>query len=335
MLAKDPTTRPLAELLMPSLPLVALGAWLPDEKFFKAGSGNTQNHVLKMAEYVGKGQERFIVSHDATLRQLGSYRKFHAVLKDPGRLPKGWWDKAYRGDCPRGEHPADCAMGLATTLTDLMLLGDKQIGSKATKALGKRIALPEAVTTRVEQIGLYFFMMSHYVADAHMPCHTDARPLARYNGKLHMQWEEYVDKLVAEFPDPAKIPTLQGGVLLDRAAEAIPLDLPAMIPELKGDVWNEVISICRASFAVNCIVASPDKYPLVKTDHPRKDESDLPADAPMPSFQELFKGKDALRDELSQAILHDAVLGVAKTWKHVWQSVTKFSRNLHAELPDG
>ena len=333
LLVEDPETAPLAELLMPCLPLVALGAWLPDEKFFKSGSGNTQNHVLKMAEYTGPNPERFIISQAETRRQLGDYRKFHAVLTDAGRLPSGWWTKAYRGDCPRGEHPADCAMGLATTLIDLMLLGDKQIGSRVTKTMGDRIKLPERAATRIEQIGLYFFMMSHYVADAHMPCHTDARALAKFSGKLHSQWEEYVDDRLAGFPAPGEIHAHTPQDLLRRAAAAIPLKPRDKIPELRADVCQEVIAICRASFAVNCIVASPDKYPLVKTDKPRKDEGDLPADAPMPSFRELFQDREALRDELTEAILHDAVMGVAMTWKKVWQSVTKLPSGVNKDEP--
>jgi len=321
LLATDTATRPLADLLTPSLPMVVFGAWLPDKTYFKSGSGDTQNHVLKMAEYTGPNRKRFVVTHKETLKQLGEARKLSHVLRDAGRLPEGWWDKAYRGDCPRGEHPANCAMGLATTLTDLLLLGDPRIQARVTGGVGHRMALPDGAATSEMQASLYFFMLSHYLADAHMPCHADARPLALYRGKLHARWEEYIDEQVAKFPAPEKVSEHTPEQILERAVAAIPLDFPNVIPSLKSDVWQEVIWICRASFAVNCIIASPDRYPLIKTSKPRKDEHDLPAKAPMPSFGELFEGRRALLEEVTEAILHDAVLSVAQVWKHVWQSV--------------
>ena len=324
LLDRDPETRPLAELLIPTLPLVAMGAWLPDEKFFKAGSGDTQNHVPKMAEYQGEDAKRFVVSQRDTLKQLGPHRKLHALLKDAGRLPRGWWDKAYHGDCPRGEHPANCAMGLATSLTDLLLLGEDAIARRIPDGERRRLHAPERGQTRSVQAGLYFFMLSHFVADAHMPCHTDARPLALYTGKLHEKWEKHIDAQVAAFPDPGEIAGKPPQELLGSAVEAFAMELPDSIPTIGHDIWTEVIGICRASFAASCIVASPDRYPLpiMRSRASRKDEHDLPADAPKPSFDELFEGREALRDEVTAAILHDSVLGVAMTWKKVWQSVT-------------
>lgn len=325
LLDADEDTRPLAALLRPCLPLASVGAWLPDEKFFKSGHGDTQNHVLKMAEYNGPNAERFIVSHKETLKQLGDYSRLYNILKDPGRLPAGWWERPYRGDCPRGEHPASCAMSLATMLIDLLLLGDPQLQQSVPKAVSSRIDLPAGALTRGVQIALYFFMLSHYLADVHMPCHTDARPLAKYSGKLHAQWEQHIDKRIAAFPSPDQVSAHTPEALIERAVAAIPFELPRPIPALKEDVWTEVIRISRASFAVSCIIASPDRYPLVKTAKPRTDELDLPAEAPMPSFHELFDDRPALLAEVTDAILHDSVLSVARVWKHVWQTVTRRS----------
>jgi hypothetical protein len=216
-------------------------------------------------------------------------------------------------------------MGLATTLIDLLLLGDHQIQRDLPKIVDTWIELPERALTSGTQAALYFFMMSHYFVDAHMPCHADARPLARYKSKLHEKWEEYFDGLVAEFPEPEDIGDYEPEDLLESAVTAYALDLPARIPELASDVWDEVIWICRASFAVNCIVASPDEYPLVKSNQDGRVEDSL-ADLPMPSFRDLFQGREALRDELSHAIVHDSVLAVAMGWKKVWQTVRKLTR---------
>lgn len=214
-------------------------------------------------------------------------------------------------------------MGLATTLIDLLLLGDEQLQRCVPNAVSGRLRLPAGAMTSSLQIALYFFMLSHYVADAHMPCHADARALARYDGKLHEKWEKHIDKQIAKFPSSDQLREHTPEALLEHAVAAIPFLFPENIPQLESDIWEEAISICRASFAVNCIIASPEVYPLVKTDRPREDESDLAADAPRPSFDELFAGREALRDEVTDAIVHDAVLSVAMIWKDVWKTVMR------------
>ena len=85
--------------------------------------------------------------------------------------------------------------------------------SRTTKALPKTIAgkldFPEEAATGAAQASLYLFMLSHYVADANMPCHADARALASYTGKLHKEWEKYISAQVKDFPNPDQVGTMK------------------------------------------------------------------------------------------------------------------------------
>ena len=52
-------------------------------KFFKAGSGSTQNHVLEMQEVTGPGSERFVVGRAQLVKALGRHREVTRLLADP------------------------------------------------------------------------------------------------------------------------------------------------------------------------------------------------------------------------------------------------------------
>lgn len=310
-LKQDPEAAELVGLLRPHLAEAALGAWLPDVKFFKAGTGSTQNHVLKMQEVTGPGSERFVVGRAQLIKALGRHREVTRLLADPA-LPEEFWRKAWQGQCSRGDHPANCAMGLATTLIDLLLLGDRQTRKHCKKTLTARVDFPDGAETRELQAAVYFFMLSHFIADSEMPCHADARKLASYETTLHAQWEEHLDSLLAGFPEPGELAGHTPAQLLRRAERALPLDLPPTIPRLSagGDIWTEVIMLCRAAFAVNVLVAPLEAYP--------------PGSTRRPTFEQLFPGgaADERLATVSHAILHDAVLSVAMVWKALWGRVS-------------
>ncbi|WP_224248747.1 hypothetical protein [Hyalangium gracile] len=306
LLARDEETATLAALLRPLVSRVAIGAWLPDEKYFKNGSGSTQNHVLKMKPYAGADAVRFIQSREETCRKLGPHRKLTGFME---QLPADFWTRPYRGDCDPGRHPADCAAGLATALTDLLLLGDAQLQSVLDDIVPEKLPFPKDAQTSVTQAALYFFMMSHFAADAQMPCHADARVLARYDAPLHAAWEKHFDDQLDAFPNPDKVEQVPAAELLTAAVKAFPLELPSKIPSLKKNVWEEIIQICRASFALNCLLVPPEQFPF---DGPER-----------VAFKAVFSGPSGARrlQDVTYAILHDSVLGVAMLWKHVWKSL--------------
>lgn len=311
LLQRDPATKPFAQLLTPHLGQAAVGAWLPDQKFFKDGVGDTQNHVLKMRPYDGENAAYYVMPQKKLLKGLSGSATISLITADnyAKRLPVGYWETPFRGDCPRGEHPANCASALATTLGDMLTLGNEAI-QDALKKKEQLLGVPEVLRARPEQIALYAFMLSHFPADAHMPCHTDGRTLALYNKKLHERWEKHIDKMVESFPDDKAIAGEAPKALLDKAERAFPLDLPHEIPALgNDDVWSYLIQVCRGSFALSCVAAPLDAFPF------ESDEA--------PSFDDIFAGDDGktMLNDMTLAILSDAVLDVAMIWKNVWKKV--------------
>jgi hypothetical protein len=85
------------------------------------------------------------------------------------------------------------------------------------------------------------------------------------------------------------------------------------IPGLKSDdVWEEIVMLCRASFAVASIIAPPANYPY------------KPANQAKMNFETLIDNPAGkmLIEEIDNAVMHDAVLNVAMIWKFIWE---KFS----------
>lgn len=49
------------------------------------------------------------------------------------------------------------------------------------------------ISPSANHMAMRFFIMSHYIADAHMPLHCDARSLGKIHADVEKQWENYVD----------------------------------------------------------------------------------------------------------------------------------------------
>ena len=158
-------------------------------------------------------------------------------------------------------------------------------------------------------------MLSHFTADACMPCHCDKRYLASYDGHLHPEWEAVMSKPLLPVFDLV----CRGGSrtapldLLTAAREndsALGVVFNKPVPVIKdGDVWKETVAMCRASYAVNNILAAPADFP--------------------PGSRKTFSTKDLLASPkgtlfktATSAALHDAVMNTATIWKHVWRRFT-------------
>jgi len=211
-------------------------------------------------------------------------------------------------------------MAMSTMMLDLLLMGENRVDRLLPGAVRFAKNLdPEARTTE-EQVALYFFVLSHFVADACMPCHCDARKLAGYSNGLHMELEKHWSKTVgAEFDKKKLLPagsSLTPARILKAARgvdDRFGLSFaPDQIPQLRdADVWKEMVNVCRGSFAIASIIAPP-------TDHPYEDES---ARAP---FREVFGGQLRTRlDAITRVAMHDSVLNNAIIWRHIWEKASK------------
>ena len=306
LLEDEGKSKKLVELLKPHAPEASIGAWIPDLADAKRGGSKTENHILKMEPF---DQERFVVDKQTTMDQLGPERHAYAFLRDDTTLADSWWAKGYKGDVKKpGQHLANRAMSLAITIEDLLLLG-KALGPKPAKFASE--LAPEANTT-ADQAGVYFFMLSHFAADACQPCHGDARDLADYSNGLHKELEAHWSKLVGKsFEDAIMEHSATADELLTKARaidDKFGIEFEAKVPPLSAkDSWQETINIIRGSFAIASIIAPPGTYPYKST-------KKAPFETVLPSGSAELK-------KIDEVVLHDAVLNVAMLWKNAWDKV--------------
>ena len=178
----------LSELLFYYLTDVWEGAWIPDTLIVDMAYG----HTWKMDSDAGirgmrlSGQDWLRVNHQQLDKALVGKRLCLSYIEESDEL-----QKPYRAHPRYGGHLPNRVIALSHTVGDMLKLGDfplsfyaqlkKKRGYKAKDASGvdlsaepiKNLSLSPNFSAR--QIALMFFMLSHYVCDAHMPLHCDLR----------------------------------------------------------------------------------------------------------------------------------------------------------------
>lgn len=304
----------LVRLLKPRAQHAAVGAWIPDLGDAKRGGSKTENHILKIKP-LPNGDRYFVVKKDELLSRLGSYRAMADLIEVDVGLDKAWWNTPYKGDIRMpGQHLANRAMAMSTMNIDLLIMGDNAVDLLLPGTVDFAPELAGDARTRIDQVSLYFFILSHFVADSCMPCHCDARKLSTYSKGLHNKLEKHWSGLVGNAFDDDELDAggYSSSELLDRAREVdARFDIHFRqnhVPRIKAkDIWVETINVCRASFALASMIAPPGSYPY--------DDDSLKA----PYNQVLGTGNPALSAQIDKAVMHDAVLNVAMVWKDVWK----------------
>ncbi len=303
----------LVRLLKPHVKSAAIGSWIPDLADAKKGSGDIDNHIFKMKPYNGPGNARFVKNRQKTLRALGSARLMSQFIKDWGKLDTDWWETAYKAKPTPGEHLANRAMALTTTLIDQLILGDSKVAALVPGTVRFASNLDPNARTRSEEVATYFFMLSHFVADSCQPLHCDARTMAGYSNGVHKELERHWNRPIGTYFDKKKLleTTDSPHTVLKKARSVdqnIGIQFTNEVPDIiADDTWLEILSVCRASFAISSILVDPEVIPYGSRKHT--------------TFETVFKdpGVDAqLLEDLDRAVLHDAVLNIAMIWKEVW-----------------
>ena len=308
----------LVKLLKPFTQEATIGAWIPDKRDAKLGSAQTQNHVFKIGPYKGPSalKTRFIVDKKKMLKFLGKDRLTYGFIDKYSKiLDDTWWSKPYKADPPPGKHLANRAMALDINNIDLLILGDPDVQKLVPGRIDFIEKMSDDTKTKPGQAALFFFMLSHFVADTIMPCHCDERDLSDYDKGLHKELEAHWSKIVGTYFDEKNIlnSTLSDNAILN---EAVSIDtkfgitFSNKVPKTNAkDIWDEIVLLCRASFAVASIIA------------PFKTYKYKPNDQNLGTYDILFtkdqQGADLL-SELDKVVMHDAVLNVAMIWKDIW-----------------
>jgi hypothetical protein len=305
----------LVELLKMHSKEASIGSWIPDKRDAKLGSASTQNHVFKISPYLEKGKGRYIVKKRQLINWLGPERMITKFITDYGtHLDDTWWGKSYKANPSPGKHLANRAMALTINDIDMLIVADDIVQKLLPKKIDFINKVADRLRTNSGQISLFFFMLSHFIADSLMPCHCDERDLSDYDNGLHMEMEKYwSSKIGTSFDENQLINSnLSVNQISEQAKntdEAFGIKFNTSIPELKSDdIWEEVVLLCRASFTIASIIAPPSQWPY------------KPAEQKRAPFSQLFEGTkgEILLSEMTKAIMHDAVLNVAILWKHIW-----------------
>ena len=310
----------LVELISYYLSDVWDGAWLPDTLIGDMSYG----HIFKLdnsAEFLGYD----IATHD---HRKSTYTKLNQDLsgkrlclqyaKDADVLLSPYW----KHDNLSGNLP-DRVIAIAQSVGDMLKMSDypmafyvKKKRSKAynqdlSQAKVKDLTLSPNFSAR--QIALGFFLVSHYICDGHMPLHCDLRdygksPMRRIPKDLHPSIEEEWE---GHFPSKQDI-TLHDYIAssIDDVVEGkmpdhsiIKIDkgtkysLTPQLTKMKKNEWDEMVSVCRTSFAVS--------RKWIDGAYTKAD------DMPRPEF-----------DEVTNFIFHDAVETVARVWLKIWERFT-------------
>ena len=297
----------LARLLGDNLCDVVVAAWLPD----KLIKDMTYGHVFKNSAYAGDQAKRFTLSRGGLTKLLPVDA---AIPKAAFALvPDEWWAVPYRVK-PSGGHLPARVTAMTLTARDMFKMGDSNVEAlTGVKANGADI-IAKTLLFAPRNIAEVLWMVSHYIADGHMPFHCDNRALASTaRQSTHCDMEKLWGQQVADIfhADNILLETH------DEILAAIPpansqlagLDFGGPIAPLRsGDTWKDTVFACRAAMATSFGLVPPG---VAGVDDPA---TQVPLDA---ILADGFCGKERFWD-ISRAIMTDAVNMISTVWVDAW-----------------
>ena len=169
-------------------------------------------------------------------------------------------------------------------------------------------------------IAMRFFILSHYIADCHMPLHCDCRSFSsgqNIHGFIETQWDTQVKNSYSidtannrffygsdGYPLPKKPTPLMLAVENDLANRQYIHEWGTG----NGNTWDYISAISEYSYLMSYRLI-PDNY---------NDEN---------LTKEIFKASETYQhfDEYSLYILSDAIDSIARVWLHVWARYRKWA----------
>jgi len=301
----------LEKLLGANLRDVVVAAWLPDALI----KDMTYGHVFKNSVYSGDQAPRFTLNQKELTGHLPKDTQIPKIAF--GLVSDAWWAEAYRVKDNGGHLPAR-VNALCQTVRDMLRMGDADVVQlTGIKSDGASI-IDDKLLYSPRDIAVMLWMMSHYIADAHMPFHCDNRGLASTSKQdTHGKVEELWGKQVAEIFHAKEILKETSAKILSakppKDSKFTGLDFGSDILPLKnaGDPWKEAVFICRASFATSFAWVSPT---VAAVDSDAKVSLDQ-------ILTDHICGEDRFW-EISQAIMRDASNAIARFWVDTWLDFT-------------
>lgn len=315
-------TPKLVELLSYYLSDVWEGAWLPDTLIVDMKYG----HTFKMDSDPGilgfdvTKEDGLTTSYNQLKSKLKGERFCLEYIKNEPELTK-----PYKTHPEKGGHLPNRVIALSQTIGDMLKMSDYPLAfyAKKKKSSAYKNVLTEQTVKDLSlspnfsarQIALTFFILSHYICDAHMPLHCDMRDYGEEKDKtrrlpsslhssiekewerhfpekeilsLHEQTKQSVNQVIKSFPESSI-------VKIDSSKE---YSLESKISLIAQDEWQEMVYIARVSYALS-------RHWIRK---PYKDVSAMIEDI----------GEDEF-EKVTNYIFHDAVQSIATIWCKAWQ----------------
>lgn len=294
------------------------GAWLPDTLIRDMQYG----HIFKLddnpesLEYDITKRSWRKLTYTSLNKGLCGKRLCLHYAKDADVLLHPYWTH----DTKSGHLP-DRVIALSHNIADMLKMSDYPLAFYVQKKRSKAYRVEDLSDANVKdltlspnfsarQIALSFFILSHYICDAHMPLHCDLRDYGsgrgrRINKKLHPSIEKEWEKQLPEKEDIILHDYVKRS-LDDVVIRKMPEDSIIKVDKKKGykygtrltklkrNEWDEMVNICRTSFAVS--------RKWIDDDHKTVDDID----------EAVFK-------EVTNYIFHDAVEAVARIWMKAWE----------------
>ena len=320
------------------------GAWLPDTLIRDMSYG----HIFKMDsdnEFVpdiGSLDWSKVTYSELKRRTYGSRLCLEDYLKDSEELRRPYWVTEKSGHLP------DRVIALNHSIIDMLKMGDFPIAFYPKKKRSKAYRSDDLSDQKIKglslspnfsarQIALTFFIVSHYVCDAHMPLHCDLRDMKaeragrdkkqrRLPKPLHPGIEEVWED---SFPDkedltihdytPESIESVTSsmpdGSLIKLDEPGSPYALSSHLPSSLPNEWDEMVSISRISYGVSRKWI-PQSFRQIQ-EEVGKEKCKAKA-APF-KYDDLVKiiGEKEFED-VTNRIFHDAVESVARIWYRAW-----------------
>ena len=275
---------------------VTQGAWYPDSVI----KDMANSHVLKFEPVEGKRMK---------FRRLPkTYQGYNYSKNSPVR--KKAFIKVDKGD----NLPDRCESIAEAIIDSLKIQESEHKGSP--------------VSPTDNQVALLFFMLSHYIADAHMPFHCDSRRFSEGAGihaRMEKEWDDEIENYYkmdrdnerffydeTGYPllpkDLAKSRGYQSSFLKKVSDELRKREFKLSFGSGNKNVWDFMSAVCQHSYLISYGFLPP------QYDHTDVTRSNWRSSGSIPF------------NELSVAVFSDAIDSIARIWFRVWRRYEKWAK---------
>jgi hypothetical protein len=285
--ANKPHVKSLVRWIMHYEDDIIQGAWYPDAII----KDMANSHVLKLTP-----------STQAT-NQFDTLPTTHMVYQETSNSPLS--NSSFEYADPNDNLPDRCE-SIAHSIVDNLKMQKSEVKGSPVPPTNNHIALR-------------FFMLSHYIADAHMPLHCDSRRFSsgsNIHAKIEGRWDDLIrshyeidtsqDRFFydsAGFPlrDMTNDAQYQTCYLKDVEDEIINRSFRIGYGTDRDRTWDFMRAICQHSYLMAYLFI-PSQY----------DHNNIPADN--------WDGLGTISfDDMSVAVLSDAIESIAHVWFRIWR----------------